>query len=65
MMSNTEGNQVGKELRAVPSGLATRWPLVAVASYVSDASWDREPRERAGGDAALVKRGRDFSSQLL
>lgn len=45
MMSNTEGNQVGKELRAVPSGLVTRWPLVAVASYVSDASWDREPRE--------------------
>lgn len=35
MMRNIEGNQVGKELRAGPLGLATQWLLVALASCVS------------------------------
>lgn len=72
MMRNIEGNQVGKELRAGPLGLATQWSLVALASCVSDELRDREPREGAGGedtetasDAALAKPGCGFSSQLL
>lgn len=72
MMRHIEGDQVGKGLSAVPWGLVTQWSLVALASCVPDEIWDREPRERVGGegtetarDAALVKLGCGFPSQLL